>query len=78
MKPSWSSWTNCDRASGREKYQAATGLQPPGACGPERDYFGALNFQSALEPARVADTATASGLTDPPVAVAGNFERRAA
>lgn len=30
-------------------------------------------FHSALEPARVADTAAAPGLTDPPVAAAGNF-----
>lgn len=38
----------------------------------------ATNFQSALEPARVADTAAAPGLTDPPVAAAGSFEGRAA
>ena len=72
MKRSWSSWTNCDRASGREtEYQAATGLQPPGACGPERGYLGALNSSfgsansfSAIGSARGTSAMLQSGAVD--------------
>lgn len=49
-----------------------------GASVDERRHAPPAFFQSALEPARVADTATAPDLSDPPVAVAVRFDRRVA